>query len=77
MKKLFLKEVLLTRYNEELEKAPPTELDNILGYALGKLDFEASNNVFEATTDVINEQIKLAFMAGFNAGALTSRVAAS
>ena len=77
MKKLFLKEALFNKYSEELEKSPPTELDNILGDALGELDLEASNKLFEATTDVINEQIKLAYMAGFNAGTLTSRVAAS
>ena len=71
-----IREVLFAKYSEEVEATPPTETDNIFGYALceiGTLDADLSDRVLNTATAVINEQMKRAYMAGFGAAVAAHR----
>ena len=71
-----IREVLFAKYNEEVESTPPTEADNIFGYALceiGTFDTDLSDKVLYTATAVINEQMRKAYMAGFGAAVAARR----
>jgi len=70
-----IKEVLFAAYSEAVDSKPPTELDNAFTAVLCGLDDQLYDAIVGTVTEVINEQMKMAYMAGFNAGTDICQVA--
>lgn len=66
-----IRDILFAHYNDQTESNHPTDADEAFGDILGSLediDTELFSRVAETAQDVINEQMRMAFMAGFSAG---------
>ena len=71
-----IRDVLFSKYTEEVESSEPTKADNVFSYVLCELegiDDQLFHKVICAATDVINEQMERAYRAGFSAAVAARR----
>lgn len=64
-----IREILFEQYCEEVEYNEPAAMDAALNEVLSLLDDKLFDIMCDAVTAAINEQMKMAYMAGFGAGA--------
>ena len=66
-----IRDILFAHYNDQTESNHPADADEAFGDILGSLediDTELFSRVAETAQDVIDGQMRMAFMAGFSAG---------
>ena len=71
--------ILFENFRDRIESSPATELDQIFSDVLRELediDEQLLDKVLNAAAEVITEQMRMAFMAGIDAGVGISGIAA-